>query len=139
MNRGKIDSGVNRVNRDMFLYYFNWQEQNFLSVFTMISFFLCFFFFYCSDQYKLGTENMKPPFSLTFNLQYIIFPYFYLFIFQKEQNLTRSSFSRNQEFILSVLLVGFCLIVIVGVMLYLFKRRVLLRQKTYVISADILL
>ena len=103
----------------------------------MISFSLCFF--YCSDQYKMGTENMKPPFSLTFNLQYIIFPYFYLFIFQKEQNLTRSSFSRNQEFILSVSLVGFCLIVIVGVMLYLFKRRVLLRQKTYVISADILL
>ena len=89
MKKGKIDSGVNRVNRDMFLYYFNWQEQNFLSVFTMISFFLCFF--YCSDQYKLGTENMKPPFSLTFNLQYSIFPYFYLFIFQKEQNLTRSS------------------------------------------------
>ena len=48
-------------------------------------------FFYCSDQYKMGTENMKPLFSLTFNLQYIIFPYFYLFIFQKEQNLTRSS------------------------------------------------
>ena len=34
---------------------------------------------------------MKPPFSLTFNLQYIIFLYFYLYIFQKEQNLTRSS------------------------------------------------
>ncbi|CAH3044541.1 unnamed protein product [Porites lobata] len=39
-------------------------------------------------------------------------------------------FSRNQEVILSASLVGFCLIVIVGVMLYLFKRRVLLRQKT---------
>ena len=89
MKKRKIDSGVNRVNRDMFLYYFNWQEQNFLSVFTMISFFLCFF--YCSDQYKLGAENMKPPISLTFNLQFSIFPYFYLFIFQKEQNLTRSS------------------------------------------------
>ena len=89
MKKGKIDSGVNRVNRDMFLYYFKWQEQNFLSVFTMISFFL--WLFYCSDRYKLGTENMQPPFSLTFNLQYGIFPYFYLFIFQKEQNLTRSS------------------------------------------------
>ena len=89
MKKGKIDSGVNRVNRDMFLYYFNWQEQNFLYVFIMISFSLCFF--YCSDQYKMGTKNMKPPFSLTFNLQYIIFPCFYLFIFQKEQNLTRSS------------------------------------------------
>ena len=55
----------------------------------MISFSLGFS--YCSDQYKMGTENMKPPFSLTFNLQNIISPYFYLFIFQKEQNLTRSS------------------------------------------------
>ena len=79
MKKRRIDLGV---NRDMFLYYFNWQEQNFLSVFTMISFFLCFFF-YCSDQYKLGTENMKPPFSLTY--------FYFFFIFQKEQNLTRSS------------------------------------------------
>ena len=30
MKKGKIDSGFNRVNRDMFLYYFNWREQNFL-------------------------------------------------------------------------------------------------------------
>ena len=57
--------------------------------FTMIPFSLCFF--YCSDQYKMGTENMIQPFSLTFNLQFSIFPYFYLFIFQKEQNLTKSS------------------------------------------------
>ena len=106
MKKGKIDSGVNRVNRDMFLYYFNWREQNFLSVFTMISFFLCSF--YCSDQYKLGTENMKPPFS--------------------ESN--EKFFSRNQGAILSASLLGFCLIVIAGVILYLFKRRVLLRQKT---------
>ena len=27
MKKGKIDSGV---NRDVFLYYFTWQEQNFL-------------------------------------------------------------------------------------------------------------
>ena len=33
---------------------------------------------------------MKPPFSPTFNLQFSIFPFF-IFIFQKEQNLTRSS------------------------------------------------
>ena len=57
--------------------------------FTMIPFSL--WFFYCSDQYKMGTENMIQPFSLTFNLQFSIFPYFYLFIFQKEQNLTKSS------------------------------------------------
>ena len=54
----------------------------------MISFSL--WLFYCSDQYKMGTENMESPFSLTFNLQYSIFPYFYFFILQKEQNLTRS-------------------------------------------------
>ena len=30
MKKGRIDSGV---NRDMFLYYFNWQEQNFLYFF----------------------------------------------------------------------------------------------------------
>ena len=63
--------------------------QEVVVFFTMISFSLCFFC--CSDQYKMRTENMEPPFSLTFNLQYSIFPYFYLFIFQKEQNLTRSS------------------------------------------------
>ena len=97
--------------------------------FTMIPFSL--WFIYCSDQYKMGTEYMKPPFLLTFNLQFSIFPYFYFFILQKEQNLTRGSsrfFSRNQEVILSASLVGFCLIVIVGVILYLLKRGVLLRQ-----------
>ena len=56
--------------------------------FTMIPF--SFWFFYCSDRYKMGNENMKPPISLIFKLQFSIFPYFYLFIFQKEQNLTRS-------------------------------------------------
>ena len=98
-------------------------------LFTLLSFSLCLF--YCSDQYKMGTEYMKPPFLLTFNLQFSIFPYFYFFILQKEQNLTRGSsrfFSRNQEVILSASLVGFCLIVIVGVILYLLKRGVLLRQ-----------
>ena len=102
--------------------------------FTMISFSL--WLFYCSDQYKMGTENMEPPFSLTFNLQFSIFPYFY---FTERAESNEKFFSRNQEVILSASLVGFCLIVIVGVMLYLFKRRVLLRQKTEVISADILL
>ena len=93
--------------------------------FTMISFSL--WLFYCSDQYKMGTENIEPPFSLTFNLQFSIFPYFY---FTERAESNEKFFSRNQEVILSASLVGFCLIVIVGVMLYLFKRRVLLRQKT---------
>ena len=80
----------------------------------MISFSLCFFF-YCSDQYKMGTENMKPPFSLTFNLQYIIIPYFYLFIylfiyFSERAESNEKFFCRNQEVILSASLVGFCLI-----------------------------
>ena len=79
---------------------------------------------------------MEPPFSLTFNLQFSIFPYFY---FTERAESNEKFFSRNQEVILSASLVGFCLIVIVGVMLYLFKRRVLLRQKTEVILADILL
>ena len=58
--------------------------------FAMISFSL--WPFYRSDKYKLEIGNMKPPFSLTFNLQFSIFHYFYfIFIFQKEQNLTRSS------------------------------------------------
>ena len=74
---------------------------------------------------------MKPPFSLTFNLQFTIFHYFYLFVYFSERAESNEKFfSRNQEVILSASLVGFCLIVIVGVMLYLFERRVLLRQKT---------
>ena len=48
---------------------------------TTISFSL--WLFYCSDKYKLGIENMKPPFSLTY--------FYFFFIFRKEQNLTRSS------------------------------------------------
>ena len=97
-------------------------------LFTLISFSLCLF--YCSDQYKMGTEYMKPPFSLTFNLQFSIFPLFYFFYFSERVESNEKFFSRNQEVILSASLVGFCLIVIVGVMLYLFKRGVLLRQKT---------
>ena len=72
---------------------------------------------------------MESPFSLTFNLQFSIFPFFY-FYFSERAESNEKFFSRNQEFILSASVVGFCLIVIVGVMLYLFKRRVLLRQKT---------
>ena len=92
--------------------------------FAMISFSL--WPFYRPDKYKLGIENMKPPISLTFNLQFSIFPYFY---FTERAESNEKFFSRNQEVILSASLVGFCLIVIVGVMLYLFERRVLLRQK----------
>ena len=95
------------------------------SFFTMISFSL--WLFYCSDLYKMETENMELPFSLTFNLQFSIFP---SFSFTERAESNEKFFSRNQEVILSASLVGFCLIVIVGVMLYLFKRRVLLRQKT---------
>ena len=82
---------------------------------------------------------MKPPFSLTFNLQFSIFPLFLFFYFSERAESNDKFFPRNQEVILSASLVGFCLIVILGVILYLFKRRVLLRQKTKVILADILL
>ena len=107
------------------------ERAEFLVVFfTMISFSLSLF--YCSDQYQLGTENTKQPFSLTCNLKFSIFPFFYCFYFYFSERAESNEefFSRNQEVILSASLVGFCLIVIVGVMLYLFKRRVLLRQKT---------
>ena len=95
-------------------------------------FFLSLAFLLSSDQYKLATENTKPPFSLTCNLKFSIFPFFYClyFYFSERAESNEKFFSRNQEVILSASLVGFCLIVIVGVMLYLFKRRVLLRQKT---------
>ena len=73
---------------------------------------------------------MEPPFSLTFNLQFSIFPLFLFIYFSERAESNEKFFSRNQEVILSASLVGFCLIVIVGVILYLFKRRVLLRQKT---------
>ena len=69
---------------------------------------------------------MKAPFSLTFNLQFSTFPYFY---FSERAESNEKFLSGNQQVILSASLVGFCLIVIVGVMLYLFKRRVLLRQR----------
>ena len=72
---------------------------------------------------------MKPPISLTFNLQFSIF-FFLCIYFSERAESNENFFSRNQEVILSASLVGFCRIVIVGVMLYLFKRRVLLRQKT---------
>ena len=62
-----------------------------------------------------------------------LFTYLFLFIYFSERAESNEKFfSRNQEFILSASLVGFCLIVIVGVMLYLFKRRVLLRPNSWV-------
>ena len=82
------------------------------SFFTTISFSL--WLFYCSDKYKLGIENMKPPFSLT---------YFYFFFFSERAEPNEKFVSRNQEVILSASLVGFCLIVIVGVMAALFVRK----------------
>ena len=58
---------------------------------------------------------MKPPFSLT---------YFYFFFYFSERAEPNEKFvSRNQEVILSASLVGFCLIVIVGVMAALFVRK----------------
>ena len=69
---------------------------------------------------------MKPPFHLllTCNLAFsLIFIYF-----SERAESNKKFFPRSQGVILSASLVGFCLIVIVGVMLYLFKRRALLRQ-----------
>ena len=59
---------------------------------------------------------MEPPFSLTFNLQFSIFPLFLFIYFSERAESNEKFFSRNQEVILSASLVGFCLIVIVGVM-----------------------
>ena len=84
--------------------------------FTLISFSLCLFLLFWSIQNA--------------NLQFSIFPLFLCFYFLERAESNDKFFSKNQEVILAASLVGFCLIVIVGFMLYLFKRRVLLRQKT---------
>ena len=81
---------------------------------TTISFSL--WLFYCSDKYKLGIENMKPPSA--FHLLTFIF-----FYFSERAEPNEKFVSRNQEVILSASLVGFCLIVIVGVMAALFVRK----------------
>ena len=78
MKKGKIDSGVNRVNRDMFLYYFKWQEQNFLSVFTMISFFLCFFTVLIDTNWELKICNHPFHLLLICNMAFSLI-FIYLF------------------------------------------------------------
>ena len=63
--------------------------------------------FYCSDQYKLGTENMKAPFHLllTCNLAFsLIFIYF-----SERAESNEKFFPRNQGVILSVSLHGWLL------------------------------
>ena len=124
MKKGKIDSGINRVLVLLYL-----ARAEFLVVFFAMIYFSLWLF--CCDQYtnwELKIRNHPFHLLLTCNLAFSLF--FCYFYFSKRAESNEKFFSRNQEVILSASLIGFCLIVIVGVMLYLFKRRVLLRQKT---------
>ena len=99
--------------------------------FTMISFSLWLFYsVLINTNWELKIRNNPFRLVVTWNLAFSLFFYCLYFYFSERAESNEKFFSRNQEVILSASLVGFCLIVIVGVMLYLFKRRVLLRQKT---------
>ena len=107
----------------MFLYYFNWESR--ISCSFFLPWFLSLsglFTVLINTNWELEIWNHPFHLLLTCNLAFsIIFIYFFYFSERAESN--EKFFSTNQEVILSASLVGFCLIVIVGVMLHLFERR----------------